>query len=206
MTLEERMRTRPCGRGHEGLRNKDGQCRDCRAEYGRIQYAKNPEKHRAYQRKRRAADPQRAREISTRASRKRRIEKPEEVRTHAREYGRAYRQKNRERVNASSRERRARNPEKHRKYNRDFWRKKNDIPLPLHAVPALCECCGRPPLGGRYRMLVPDHCHATKAPRGWLCGKCNVAIGLLGDDLLGLDQMRKYLLKYSAFAWMEEAK
>lgn len=45
-------------------------------------------------------------------------------------------------------------------------------------------------------------CHRTGASRGWLCTSCNTALGALGDDLAGLEKMRAYLLKYSAFAWI----
>lgn len=31
------------------------------------------------------------------------------------------------------------------------------------------------------RRLAMDHCHQTGEFRGWLCEKCNVAIGALGD-------------------------
>jgi hypothetical protein len=31
-------------------------------------------------------------------------------------------------------------------------------------------------------------------------------LGLLGDDLIGIEQMRGYLMKYSAFAWMEDER
>jgi len=32
------------------------------------------------------------------------------------------------------------------------------------------------------RSLSPDHCHNTGKLRGLLCGRCNLAIGLLDDD------------------------
>jgi hypothetical protein len=75
-------------------------------------------------------------------------------------------------------------------------------PKPSRPMPALCECCGQPPPGrGRDKgRLLPDHCHALGVARGWLCSKCNTGLGLLGDDLPGIDRMRNYLLKYSAFA------
>jgi hypothetical protein len=84
-------------------------------------------------------------------------------------------------------------------------RKRLGIPIPAHPEPARCECCNLPPTG-KFTALAPDHCHATKAPRGWLCAKCNCALGLLGDDLAGVNKMRAYLTKYSALAWMEETQ
>lgn len=40
-----------------------------------------------------------------------------------------------------------------------------------------CAICQRPD-----RTLVIDHNHETGAVRGLLCGRCNSAIGMLGDD------------------------
>lgn len=38
-----------------------------------------------------------------------------------------------------------------------------------------------------------DHCHATGTQRGVLCRKCNIAIGLLGDDPQRLRKAADYL-------------
>jgi Recombination endonuclease VII/Arm DNA-binding domain len=74
-------------------------------------------------------------------------------------------------------------------------------PTPAHSMPRVCEACGKPLSGGRFN-LSRDHCHATGAARGWLCDKCNRALGMLGDDLEGVEQVRQYLLKYSQFSWL----
>lgn len=55
--------------------------------------------------------------------------------------------------------------------------------------PEVCQCCGKPP----KKKFVLDHCHDTETFRGWLCDPCNLAIGLLGDDLEGLQRAIKYL-------------
>lgn len=44
-----------------------------------------------------------------------------------------------------------------------------------------CAICLGPPRG-RWKTFVVDHDHATGRPRGLLCGNCNRAIGLLGDN------------------------
>ena len=53
-----------------------------------------------------------------------------------------------------------------------------------------CECCGR------VSKLHCDHSHTkSKNFRGYLCRKCNVGIGNLGDDLNGVINAIKYLSK-----------
>ena len=43
------------------------------------------------------------------------------------------------------------------------------------------------------RKLYVDHCHQTNRVRGLLCGPCNTAIGLLGDNLEGVLRAVEYL-------------
>ena len=62
-------------------------------------------------------------------------------------------------------------------------------PIPEYPVLGPCECCGEIPLDG----LRLDHDHGTKLFRGWLCHKCNVALGMLGDSLEGVLKMIGYL-------------
>jgi len=50
-----------------------------------------------------------------------------------------------------------------------------------------CELCG-----GTTRIAY-DHCHATGKFRGWLCMKCNTALGLVKDDVELLQRMIDYL-------------
>jgi len=61
-----------------------------------------------------------------------------------------------------------------------------------------CDCCGIenvPIKGHRYQKFCLDHNPEKGIFRGWLCRKCNVAIGLLGDDVAGLQRALAYLQK-----------
>src|SRR3990167_141385 len=53
--------------------------------------------------------------------------------------------------------------------------------------PELCELCNG---GGR---ICFDHNHNTGKFRGWICLKCNVALGMVGDNPEVLTEMIKYL-------------
>lgn len=66
--------------------------------------------------------------------------------------------------------------------------KKLAAPIPRPA-PANCEACGKA-FTGTPRM---DHDHKTNLFRGWLCHRCNSAIGLAGDTLEGVQKLVEYL-------------
>lgn len=113
-------------------------------------------------------------------------------------------EKNRDAVRATKYMWREKNIAKVRASHRVYWlknservlarsRKKNGLPAPTRPCPEVCECCGKPS-GNRAMSL--DHCHETGAFRGWLCNKCNGAIGMLGDDLDGLMKAVSYLHKF----------
>lgn len=61
------------------------------------------------------------------------------------------------------------------------------------SFPDVCGICGK--LEEQKRRLSLDHCHKTKKIRGLLCHKCNVAIGLLEDDVVLLDKAKEYLCR-----------
>ena len=56
------------------------------------------------------------------------------------------------------------------------------------SIPTTCECCGK-----TSDKIVCDHDHETLALRGWICQSCNQGIGLLGDNIFGLENAIRYL-------------
>ncbi len=60
---------------------------------------------------------------------------------------------------------------------------------PPRPAPNACECCGNVPA----TQLCADHDHTTSLFRGWLCQRCNRAIGQLGDCEVSLMQAVEYL-------------
>lgn len=55
-----------------------------------------------------------------------------------------------------------------------------------------CAICQRP-LSRNRRAVHIDHDHTTGCARGVLCSRCNNGLGMLGDDLAGIEQARAYL-------------
>lgn len=84
--------------------------------------------------------------------------------------------------------------QRERRYRRDY----GITPLQYEEMVAeqsgLCLICGGPP-NGRGKRLHVDHCHDTGAVRGLLCGNCNTALGLFGDDPDRLLAAAAYLLQ-----------
>lgn len=60
-----------------------------------------------------------------------------------------------------------------------------------------CAICGSGKYDRTNRRFAIDHCHQTEKIRGLLCGRCNMALGLLNDNLEILDNAIKYLRQYS---------
>ena len=89
------------------------------------------------------------------------------------------------------------NPEKVKQANR----KCKGIPEPTRAEPKTCEICGNPENGkGRWgigQALSVDHNHSTGKFRGWLCGNCNRALGLLKDSEETIQNMLNYLKNHN---------
>jgi hypothetical protein len=57
-----------------------------------------------------------------------------------------------------------------------------------------CECCDQPRNGKGQLHL--DHDHGRDVFRGWLCMRCNVGIGMLGDSAEGVRRALCYLERF----------
>ena len=55
----------------------------------------------------------------------------------------------------------------------------------------ICEVCGNGP-----QVLCCDHDHSTGKRSGWLCKKCNLALGMCGDSRDVVCRLLAYLDKY----------
>jgi hypothetical protein len=74
----------------------------------------------------------------------------------------------------------------------------NEIRKSAPVISQYCDCCGIENLerkGHKYQKFCLDHDPADGRFRGWLCRHCNVAIGLLGDNIEGLMKAVDYLNK-----------
>lgn len=55
--------------------------------------------------------------------------------------------------------------------------------------PAACEVCGS------IKKLSIDHDHVTGQVRGLLCHNCNIALGLVDDDVPRMLSLAEYILR-----------
>lgn len=60
----------------------------------------------------------------------------------------------------------------------------------------LCAICRQP--DSRGYLLAVDHSHGTGALRGLLCGRCNLTLGQVKDDINLLSAMIAYLECHNA--------
>ena len=74
----------------------------------------------------------------------------------------------------------------HREANRILRKLKKTAPT----IPPKCDLCG---IECSPQKLQLDHDHETGLFRGWLCNKCNSALGHLGDNVKFVKRALKYL-------------
>ena len=97
----------------------------------------------------------------------------------------AHREENFERVRKS----RAENPEKWNDYCVRSRKRKQESAAG-RSKPERCEICDKLPT---KKGLCFDHDHQTGSFRGWICSKCNTALGLANDDPEILLKLIEYL-------------
>lgn len=108
------------------------------------------------------------------------------------------------RINADKRKRYAADPAKYLSYcaksrpsqeslrlQRQYGITLDDYNDLLSRQGGVCAICQMAALG--RKKLSVDHCHATGRVRGLLCQKCNVSIGMVGDDAGLLRRAIEYL-------------
>jgi hypothetical protein len=109
------------------------------------------------------------------------------------ERGTVWRRANSKRLQAYNRDYLKANPEKAYLFRRRAMLKaKYGMTLEEYDL-LLAQQGGRCALCPRETNLHIDHDHTTGRVRGILCIKCNHALGVLGDDLPGLDRATSYL-------------
>lgn len=105
--------------------------------------------------------------------------------------------KNRERVIAGKRKKYAENPDA----NKDYYLRKTfgiglqDKRAMFESQGNVCAACGSKEYNGGRDWHV-DHDHVTGKIRGILCRPCNVALGLLGDQLDEVRRRATALIEY----------
>ena len=114
-----------------------------------------------------------------------------------RAYQKAWEEKNKENIRARKKIYRENNKDKmrNRDLKRNFGISLHEYDLMLTEQKGKCACCGTHQ-NELTRNLAVDHDHDTGLIRGLLCGKCNTAIGKLGDNIEGLMRALNYLEKH----------
>lgn len=143
-------------------------------------YEKNRELVKAKATARRLANPEAGKEARQRWY----AENPEQRRKLALDYY----HKNRAEILARRAEKRRTNPN-----TTAVARRSRGLPEPTRPQPTHCELDGRLLEPGKIHL---DHDHITGAFRGWLCNRCNLALGHFEDSISGLEKGIVYLRKY----------
>lgn len=150
---------------------------------------KDPEKERERQCRFRKEHPEKSREYTKRW----RAKNPERAKAITKQW----REENKDRFLAIQRKYRdngGREREKERQMRRFYGIGFAEYEAMLAAQDGVCGICrGTEPTGAMFNV---DHDHTTGAVRGLLCRKCNVAIGLLGDDPGRVTAAVNYLMRH----------
>jgi hypothetical protein len=92
------------------------------------------------------------------------------------------------------------NLEKKSAWRREYYKRNSDAEKIRKAArerPQFCESCGdAPDVTSHQPKLCFDHDHDTGRFRGWLCFRCNTALGFLLDDPRRIAALAAYLNKW----------
>lgn len=66
------------------------------------------------------------------------------------------------------------------------------VALNIRKVPKECEICKVSEKNLKKKLCL-DHCHKTNRFRGWICHRCNFALGYARDNIEILKNMIEYL-------------
>ena len=121
-----------------------------------------------------------------------------------RKYGRDRYAMKREELIAYGKEWRTKNEAKYRRsYRQSRLKKKYGITIEQYEAMAAkqggkCLACGEVPKGKAHAArLHLDHCHASGRLRGMLCYQCNLALGLVKDNIQILEGLIAHLKRTS---------
>lgn len=112
------------------------------------------------------------------------------------EQQREHRRANPARYAKYDRDKYLKDPEKARQKVRKAIRKMRGCPEPTRPEPAQCEICGNVEhliRKGILCHLAVDHDHATGKFRGWICNRCNLGLGKIGDTIEAVERLLAYL-------------
>lgn len=77
-----------------------------------------------------------------------------------------------------------------------YWQRKSRYKKQGLSAPyppsSRCESCNRL-FSETSKGACLDHCHLTGLFRGWLCSKCNSALGLAGDTPEAIQRLMDYI-------------
>lgn len=97
--------------------------------------------------------------------------------------------KNAGRISIKTKAQHATNPKKYAMHKAETY-VRNQIKLTGRKKPKLCDICHKT---GR---ICYDHCHKSGLFRGWICHRCNVALGYARDSAKLLRKLADYLDAY----------
>lgn len=91
---------------------------------------------------------------------------------------------------------------KRRKHSKNEYKRKDKAQVVAaltekqHGKCAVCGGVGTKRGDGTFGLVL-DHDHKTGAPRAMLCGKCNAALGLIGESPAKILALHKYALQWA---------